>query len=104
MAVRMLSVLTAILFSSTPKTTSGLATISTFGRLITRLQTALAQPLPKRLKDQDVLRFFEVIKSRRDRTMFMLRLRCVLMRACIIILCQLMAKNDTSWFLEDNSW
>ncbi len=36
----------------------------------------LAQPLPKHLKDQEVLRFFNVIKSRRDRAMFMLMLRC----------------------------
>ena len=36
----------------------------------------LSQPLPKHLKDQEVLRFFFVIKSCRDRAMFMLMLRC----------------------------
>jgi site-specific recombinase XerD len=36
----------------------------------------LSQPLPKHLKDQEVLRFFDVIKSCRDRAMFMLMLRC----------------------------
>ena len=35
-----------------------------------------SQPLPKHLKDQEVLRFFDVIKNRRDRAMFMLMLRC----------------------------
>ena len=35
-----------------------------------------SQPLPKHLKDDDVLRLFEVIKSSRDRAMFMLMLRC----------------------------
>ena len=35
-----------------------------------------SQPLPKHLKDQEVLRFFEVIKNCRDRAMFMLMLRC----------------------------
>jgi len=35
-----------------------------------------SQPLPKHLKDQEVLRFFAVIKSCRDRAMFMLMLRC----------------------------
>ena len=35
-----------------------------------------SQPLPKHLKDEEVLRFFDVIKNRRDRAMFMLMLRC----------------------------
>ena len=35
-----------------------------------------SQPLPKHLKDQEVLRFFAEIKSCRDRAMFMLMLRC----------------------------
>jgi site-specific recombinase XerD len=35
-----------------------------------------SQPLPKHLKDEEVLRFFEMIKSNRDRAMFMLMLRC----------------------------
>jgi len=36
----------------------------------------LSQPLPKHLKDEEVLRLFNVIKSYRDRAMFMLMLRC----------------------------
>jgi site-specific recombinase XerD len=36
----------------------------------------ISQPLPKHLKDEEVLRFFEMIKSNRDRAMFMLMLRC----------------------------
>ncbi len=36
----------------------------------------LSRPLPRHLRDQDVLHFFRVIKSRRDRAMFMLMLRC----------------------------
>ena len=35
-----------------------------------------SQPLPKHLKDEEILRLFNVIKSRRDRAMFMLMLRC----------------------------
>jgi site-specific recombinase XerD len=35
-----------------------------------------SQPLPKHLKDQEVIRLFNVIKSNRDRAMFMLMLRC----------------------------
>jgi len=35
-----------------------------------------SQPLPKHLKDQEVLRLFDEIKSCRDRAMFMLMLRC----------------------------
>lgn len=36
----------------------------------------LPQPLPKYLKDEEVSRFFSVVKSLRDRAMFMLMLRC----------------------------
>ena len=36
----------------------------------------LPRPLPRHLKDEEVLKLFEVIKSRRDRAMFMLMLRC----------------------------
>jgi site-specific recombinase XerD len=36
----------------------------------------LSRPLPRHLRDQDVLHFFAVIKSCRDRAMFMLMLRC----------------------------
>ena len=36
----------------------------------------ISQPLPRHLKDEEVLHFFDVIKSRRDRAMFMLMLRC----------------------------
>jgi site-specific recombinase XerD len=36
----------------------------------------LSQPLPRHLKDEQVLRLFDVIKSGRDRAMFMLMLRC----------------------------
>jgi len=36
----------------------------------------LSQPLPRHLKDEEVLRLFDVIKSCRDRAMFMLMLRC----------------------------
>ncbi len=36
----------------------------------------ISQPLPKHLKDQEVSRFFDAIKNRRDRAMFMLMLRC----------------------------
>jgi site-specific recombinase XerD len=36
----------------------------------------ISQPLPKHLKDEEVLRFFDMIKSSRDRAMFMLMLRC----------------------------
>ena len=35
-----------------------------------------SQPLPKHLKDQEVLRLFDEIKNSRDRAMFMLMLRC----------------------------
>jgi site-specific recombinase XerD len=35
-----------------------------------------SQPLPKHLKDQEVQRLFDKIKSCRDRAMFMLMLRC----------------------------
>jgi site-specific recombinase XerD len=35
-----------------------------------------SQPLPKHLKDQEVQRLFDEIKSCRDRAMFMLMLRC----------------------------
>ena len=34
------------------------------------------EPLPRYLKDEDVKRFFEVIKNKRDRAMFMIMLRC----------------------------
>jgi len=36
----------------------------------------LARPLPKHLRDEEVILFFRAIKSRRDRAMFMLMLRC----------------------------
>jgi site-specific recombinase XerD len=36
----------------------------------------LSRPLPRHLRDQDVLHFFSVIKSCRDRAMFMVMLRC----------------------------
>ena len=36
----------------------------------------LSRPLPRHLRDQDVLHLFSVIKSCRDRAMFMLMLRC----------------------------
>jgi site-specific recombinase XerD len=36
----------------------------------------LARPLPKHLRDEEVFMFFKSIKSRRDRAMFMLMLRC----------------------------
>jgi len=36
----------------------------------------ISQPLPKHLKDEEVIRLFNVIKSNRDRAMFMLMLRC----------------------------
>jgi site-specific recombinase XerD len=36
----------------------------------------LARPLPKHLQDEQVTGLFSVIKSRRDRAMFMLMLRC----------------------------
>ena len=36
----------------------------------------LARPLPKHLWDEEVFTFFKSIKSRRDRAMFMLMLRC----------------------------
>jgi len=36
----------------------------------------LARPLPKHLRDDEVILFFRSIKSRRDRAMFMLMLRC----------------------------
>jgi site-specific recombinase XerD len=36
----------------------------------------LSQPLPRHLKGEQVLRLFDVIKSGRDRAMFMLMLRC----------------------------
>ena len=36
----------------------------------------LARPLPKHLRDEEVILFFRTIKSRRDRAMFMLMLRC----------------------------
>jgi len=36
----------------------------------------LSRPLPRHLRDQDVLHFFSVIKSARDRAMIMLMLRC----------------------------
>jgi site-specific recombinase XerD len=36
----------------------------------------LSRPLPKHLRDQDVLHFFSVIKNCRDRAMFMLMMRC----------------------------
>ena len=34
------------------------------------------EPLPRYLKDEDVNRFFNVIKKKRDRAMFMIMLRC----------------------------
>jgi site-specific recombinase XerD len=36
----------------------------------------LSRPLPRYLRDEDVVKFFEVINSARDRAMFMLMLRC----------------------------
>jgi site-specific recombinase XerD len=36
----------------------------------------LSRPLPRYLKDEDVLKLFTVINSKRDRAMFMLMLRC----------------------------
>ena len=36
----------------------------------------LARPLPKHLQDEQVASLFSIIKSRRDRAMFMLMLRC----------------------------
>jgi len=36
----------------------------------------LPKPLPRHLKDEEVLRLFEVIKSRRDRAMFLVMVRC----------------------------
>jgi len=36
----------------------------------------ISQPLPRHLKDEEVMRLFNVIKSGRDRAMFMLMLRC----------------------------
>jgi site-specific recombinase XerD len=36
----------------------------------------LPRPLPKHLKDQEVLRLFDAIETPRDRAMFMLMLRC----------------------------
>jgi site-specific recombinase XerD len=36
----------------------------------------LAQPLPRHLRDHEVILLFNVIKSKRDRAMFMLMLRC----------------------------
>ena len=36
----------------------------------------LARPLPKHLRDEEVILFFRSVKSRRDRAMFMLMLRC----------------------------
>jgi len=36
----------------------------------------LAKPLPRYLKDEEVVRFFTQVKSYRDRAMFMLMLRC----------------------------
>jgi len=36
----------------------------------------LSKPLPRHLRDEDVLRLFEVIKNKRDRAMFTVMLRC----------------------------
>ena len=36
----------------------------------------LSRPLPRYLSDEDVVRLFSVIENRRDRTIFMLMLRC----------------------------
>jgi site-specific recombinase XerD len=36
----------------------------------------LSRPLPKHLRDEEVIKFFEVIKSARDRAIFKLMLRC----------------------------
>ena len=36
----------------------------------------LSRPLPRYLRDEDVVQFFSVIKNRRDRAIFMLMLRC----------------------------
>ncbi len=36
----------------------------------------LSRPLPRYLRDEDVIRLFSVIKNRRDRAIFMLMLRC----------------------------
>jgi len=36
----------------------------------------LSRPLPRYIRDEDVIRLFSVIKNRRDRAIFMLMLRC----------------------------
>ncbi len=36
----------------------------------------LPKPLPRHLRDEDVLRLFEVIKNKRDRAMFLVMVRC----------------------------
>jgi len=36
----------------------------------------LSRPLPRYIKEENLIRLFDVIKSRRDRAMFMLMLRC----------------------------
>ncbi|UCH23506.1 MAG: tyrosine-type recombinase/integrase [Deltaproteobacteria bacterium] len=46
----------------------------------------LARPLPKHLQDEQVAGLFSAIKSRRDRAMFMLMLRCGLRVAEVAIL------------------
>jgi len=43
---------------------------------ITRISLRLPKPLPRHLKDEQVMRLFGVITNLRDRAMFMLMLRC----------------------------
>ena len=43
---------------------------------VTRISLRLPKPLPRHLKDDQVTRFFAVIRDPRDRAMFMLMLRC----------------------------
>jgi site-specific recombinase XerD len=43
---------------------------------VTRISLRLPKPLPRHLKDDQVTRLFAVITDRRDRSMFMLMLRC----------------------------
>jgi len=43
---------------------------------VSRISLRLPKPLPRHLKDDQVTRFFAVIRDPRDRAMFMLMLRC----------------------------
>jgi site-specific recombinase XerD len=43
---------------------------------VTRISLRLPKPLPRHLKDDQVMRLFAVIRDPRDRAMFMLMLRC----------------------------